>query len=421
MKKSILWIGYNFNPEPTGIGKYSGEQLAWLAKSGYTCTVISAYPYYPYWKVQEPYRARRFWYTTEVEHFASGGSLTICRCPMYIPATPSGIKRILLDLSFLITAFFRLLLLFPTKKYDIVVTVIPSVTLGLLGMLYKKVKRARFICHVHDMQVEAARDLGLIRFPKAIHALFKLERYVFDYCDVITCVGEGMSFKIKAKTRREIDIFLNTTDLAFFYPLTDKAELKTDYGFAATDKIALYSGAIGEKQGIEAVIYAAKEFTDLKRLKFIICGSGPYKSKLQDLADSLNLKNVYFFPLQPLETFNRFLNMADVHLIIQKANASDLVMPSKLNTVLAIGGVALVTANQGSGIFNLLEKHSMGLLVEAENPKALQEGILKALTEDTELLSQNARHYAENNLGVEAIMQKFEVLINNNAKSAVYN
>jgi len=31
-----------------------------------------------------------------------------------------------------------------------------------------------------------------------------------------------------------------------------------------------------------------------------------------------------FFPLQPLEKFNAFLNMADAHLILQKADAGHL-------------------------------------------------------------------------------------------------
>jgi colanic acid biosynthesis glycosyl transferase WcaI len=53
--KRILLISYNFSPEPTGIGKYNGEMIEWLVKKGYDCNVITAYPYYPYWKVQEPF------------------------------------------------------------------------------------------------------------------------------------------------------------------------------------------------------------------------------------------------------------------------------------------------------------------------------------------------------------------------------
>jgi colanic acid biosynthesis glycosyl transferase WcaI len=408
MKKSILLIGYNFSPEPTGIGKYSGEQIEWLAKNGYKCTVLATYPYYPYWKVQEPYVRSRFWYRTERQYFDSGGSITIHRCPMYIPAKPSGVKRILLDLSFLVSAFFKLVQLLPAKKFDIVVTILPSVTLGLLGIFYKKIKGAKLLCHVHDLQIEAARDLKMIKSEKAIKALFRLEKFIFDKCDAITCVGEGMARKVKEKALKDSPLFFNTTDLTLFHPIADRDRLKLSFGFNPADKVILYSGAIGEKQGIETILYAAQELQSNTRLKFVICGSGPFKDKLRSLAKSLKLQNVSFMPLQPIERFNRFLNMADVHLIVQKANAGDLVMPSKLNTVLAIGGVALITADKGSGMYSLVQNHQMGILVEAENQKALNKGILQAVTENTSEIALNARQYAESYLSIERIMKNFE-------------
>lgn len=408
MKKSILLIGYNFYPEPTGIGKYSGEQIQWLAKKGYNCSVLTSYPYYPFWKVQEPYVKDQLWYHTEIEQFDSGGSLKVYRCPMYIPGTPSGMKRVLMDFSFLISAFFKLLQLLIGKKYDLVITILPSVTLGLLGIFYKKIRGAQLICHVHDLQIEAARDLKMIKSENGIKALFKLEKYIFNQCDGITCVGEGMLRKVKEKAQRDISLFYNITDLNQFYPIGDRVALKQTFGFNPSDKIILYSGAIGEKQGIEAILYAAEKFKSRADLKFVICGSGPYKERLQSLASKLKLQNVIFMPLQPIEHFNRFLNMADVHLIIQKANACDLVMPSKLNTVLAIGGVALVTANIGSGIHSLIRKHEMGVLVDAENQNALNEGILEALGETANMLAGNARRYAETYLSVDKIMTSFE-------------
>lgn len=408
MKKRILLIGYNFYPEPTGIGKYSGEQMLWLAKMGYDCTVITTYPYYPYWKVQEPFQKKRLLYNTEKEDFVSGGKLTIFRCPIYVPSKPSGLTRIMLDLSFFLSAFIKLLLIIPQKKFDIVIAVTPSFLIGLLGILYKQINDAKLIYHIHDMQIEAARDLRMIKSKKVINSLFKIEKYIFNNCDIITCVGEGMAQKTRLKTNKKISLFINATDLKQFYPIKDRNSLKRLYGFFPTDKVILYSGAIGEKQGIDNIIYAADHFRKVNELKFVICGSGPYKEKLQNLSAKLSLQNVFFFPLQPVETFNQFLNMADLHLIIQKANAGDLVMPSKLTTVLAIGGLALVTANQGSGMYSLVKQHNMGIIVEAENQQALNEGILKAMSDDLRKISLNARKYAELNLSIDIIMSSFE-------------
>ena len=412
MKKRILLIGYNFFPEVTGIGKYNGEMMHWLARKGCDCTVITAYPYYPYWKVQEPYFRNRFLYKTENKRFESGGKLTIYRCPMYIPAQPTGFKRMLLDFSFLLSAAFKLIQLIPGPKFDSVITIAPSFQFGLLGILYKKFRNAKALYHVQDMQIEAARDLKLIKSKNIVNLLFRTEKYIFDNSDIISSISQGMISRLEAKAKKSVLLFPNWVDIDLFYPICDRAFLKERFGFKAVDKIILYSGAIGEKQGLESIIYAANEYKSYNNLVFIICGSGPYKQKLQELAVRLNVQNINFFPLQPFDKFNQFLNMADVHLVIQKINTSDLVMPSKLTTILAIGGLAVITANKDSSLYALVHKHHMGLLVEAESQVALNEGIKLAISADTSLMTANARVYAEENLSIESVMGAFKRSIN---------
>src|SRR5512146_2326686 len=45
----ILVVGLNFAPELTGVGKYSGEMAAWLARRGHDVAVVTTRPYYPQW------------------------------------------------------------------------------------------------------------------------------------------------------------------------------------------------------------------------------------------------------------------------------------------------------------------------------------------------------------------------------------
>ncbi|MGE5944970.1 MAG: WcaI family glycosyltransferase [Flavobacteriales bacterium] len=407
-EKRILLIGYNFTPEPTGIGKYSGEMMDWLAKDGYDCSVITTYPYYPYWKVQEPYFKDRFWYKKEIKNYDSNGRISIYRCPMYVPENPSGAKRMLLDVSFMISSFAIIFKMLFQKKFDTVITVVPSFQFGLLGCFYKVFKKTTLVYHIQDMQIEAAQDLKMITSEKLIKILFRVEKYIFKKTDIISSISEKMVAKIEEKADKKVLLFPNWSDTHFFKPLNNKEELKMDFGFSPTDKIVLYSGAIGEKQGLEAIVYAAEKFKDHAHIKFLICGSGPYKEKLQQLATTLHLENVIFFPLQPMDKFNQFLNMADVHLVIQKAKASDLVMPSKLTTILSVGGLALITANPDSGLYQLVAKYKMGVLVDAENQDELNDGIMHALNGNTIGIMENARAYAENYLDLNNVMKSFE-------------
>ncbi|RFM27386.1 WcaI family glycosyltransferase [Deminuibacter soli] len=409
MKKRILLVGGNFYPETTGIGKYNGEMIDWLAKQGHECTVITTFPYYPHWKVQQPYDRRWFWYKSEVrDALTEGGTkVKIYRCPHYVPANPSGVKRMMLDFSFSLSSFVKLLQLIPGKKYDMVITVVPPFHLGLLAVLYKRLRKAKFFYHIQDLQIEAARDLKMIRSEKVVKTLFSVEKYILDRADTVSSISDGMIKKIREKVKKEVTFFPNWVDISLFHPLEDKAALKQSFGFAPADKIVLYSGAIGEKQGLEAIIQVAAQMRATQGLKFLICGSGPYKEKLQKLAEQLNVNNVIFFPLQPFDKFNAFLNMADVHLVIQKAQASDLVMPSKLTTILAVGGLAVVTANPDCSLYELVNKHQIGILTEAENSAALQKGVQTAIESNHTAIHTNARNYAEKYLSIDNVLSSY--------------
>ncbi len=407
MKRRVLLVSGNYFPEPTGIGKYNKEMTDWMADNGFDCTVISTYPYYPYWKVQDPYTRKYLWYSKEELLTAKGNAVTVYRCPHYVPKKPTGIRRIALDFSFSLSVFFQILKLIGSKKFDIIITVVPPLPLGLLSVLYKKMRKARFLYHIQDLQIEAARDLQLIKSESAIRALFRIERFIIKNADSVSSISKGMISKIQEKSDdKDIVFFPNWADLSFFYPMTNKCELKKEFGFSGDDTIILYSGSIGEKQGLESILTAAKEYIG-SDVKFLICGSGPYKEKLHQMADEMELSNVIFFPLQPLEKFNRFLNMADVHLVIQKANASDLVMPSKLTTILAVGGLAVITANHDSSLHHLVSEYGMGILAEAETDEALAKAISVAIQNDNTRIKENARQYAENFLSIDKVMKRY--------------
>jgi colanic acid biosynthesis glycosyl transferase WcaI len=409
MSKRVLLIGGNFSPELTGIGKYSGEMIDKMANLGYDCTVVTSFPYYPHWKVEEPYSKTCGWFKKEIKLVAGPESypIKIYRCPHYIPQKPSGLKRIISDFTFCFSAFLKIFQLLFLKKIDYVLVVAPPFQLGLLGVLYKKVKGAKFFYHIQDLQIDAARDFDLIKSQFVINTLFKIEKYILKKADIVSSISEGMIKKIESKYPRKIVFFPNWVDTGLLFPLPESEKLKTSFGFSASDKIVLYSGAIGEKQGLEAILDAAKALKNRLDLKFVICGSGPYKEKLKEQKELMKLDNVVFLSLQPFEKLNAFLNMADIHLVLQKSSAADLVMPSKLTAILSIGGVAVITASEGSSLYDVVFEHKMGILTEPENASLLIEAIELALDSDNLVIHQNARSYAKQFLSIDEIFRRF--------------
>lgn len=400
-KKRILIIGINFSPELTGIGKYTGEMAAWLADNGFEVTVITAFPYYPNWKVQEPYSNR--FYKKELSH---DGNLKVLRCPMWVPAKPSGLKRIIHEATFFLSASIMLFAQLFRKKHDQVFCIAPPFHLGFLALLYKWLRGAKVNYHIQDLQIEAAKDLKVIKANWVFTLLFKMEKFILKRVSSISSISVGMNRKIQAKTGKDVILFPNWVDTVKFHPLDNRNSLKTKWQFKEDEKIVLYSGSIGEKQGLDALLDIAEEIKTENKIRIVICGTGPYKEKLQLKVKDRQLNNISFLPLQPMESFNEFLNMADVHLVLQKAEAADLVMPSKLTTILAAGGLSIATAFPGTSLYDVIYQYDMGILIEPENNTALKGAILFACSNQQDEKRKNARTYAEQFLNQDTILKR---------------
>jgi colanic acid biosynthesis glycosyl transferase WcaI len=411
MQRRVLLIGGNFYPEPIGIGKYNGEMIDWLAQNGYDCTVVTSYPYYPQWKVQQPYVKKSHWYRKEVKYYKPyyEKNISIYRCPQYVPGIPTGTKRMLNGFSFFMSSLLVVVKLLFKKKYDYVISVVPSFETGLLAILYKGIKGGKFLYHIQDLQIDAARDLNLIKSKPLISLLFRVEKFILKRADVVSSVSTGMMDKVKGKCDKKVQFFPNWVNSKVIYPMLNKAELKQEFGFSPNDKIILYSGAIGEKQGLDNIIYTAVSFLSEKDIKFIICGSGPYRKNLENLKEQLNVSNVVFMSTQPLDKLNHFLNMADLHLIVQKANATDLVMPSKLTNILAIGGLSVVTAVEGSSLHQLVTEHEVGIVVNPDDVLSLTIAIKDAVEHDYNNIRGNAISYAEQHFSITNIISKYSL------------
>lgn len=406
-EQSILIIGINFYPEPTGIGKYTSEFAFSLAEKGFLVSVISAFPYYPQWKIFKGYSNK--WYKKEI---IKGVSVT--RCPLYVPVSLTGLNRMLQDFSFFITAFGSLFAkMLSGKSYDLVFIASPSFMSGFLGLFYKVFyRKTKFVYHIQDLQVDAAEELGMIKSKVLINILKWGEGLILKSADFVTTISGGMEKRIKAKPYKikQQYLFPNWVDFDNIYKKVPDNTVLSHLGFPLDKKLVFYSGAVGEKQGLEMVVEAAKLATKkLPDFIFLIAGSGPYAEILKQTAAEEKLTNLFFIDLQPTVIFNELLNYAFLHLIIQKDKASDLLLPSKLTNILAVGGIAIVTASPGTTLFDIINSNKLGKVIEPENLdtfwNALEE--INAEPAAMEELKRNALEYAARYLEKDSIINGF--------------
>ncbi|QRG80649.1 colanic acid biosynthesis fucosyltransferase WcaI [Citrobacter sp. R56] len=399
----ILVYGINYSPELTGIGKYTGEMVEWMAREGHEVRVITAPPYYPQWKVGERYSSWRY--------RREEGDATVWRCPLYVPVQPSTLKRLLHLGSFALSSFFPLLAQRRWKP-DRIIGVVPTLFCTPGMRLLAKLSGARTLLHIQDYEVDAMLGLGLAgkgKRGKVARLAAAFERSGLHHVDNVSTISRSMMNKAQEKgvAAEKIIFFPNWSEVARFRDVSDDdvRTLRAQLELPLDRKIILYSGNIGEKQGLESVIAAAEQLCE-QPLLFAIVGQGGGKARLEKMARERGLENIKFFPLQPYAALPALLKMGDCHLVVQKRGAADAVLPSKLTNILAVGGNAVITAEAQTELGQLCDSYpGIAVCVEPESVDALVSGIMQALA-----MPENntvARDYAERTFDKENVLRQF--------------
>jgi colanic acid biosynthesis glycosyl transferase WcaI len=398
----ILIYGINYSPELTGIGKYTGEMSEWMVQQGNDVSIITAMPYYPEWKIHPLYKSK--WWHKEIIN-----GVKTYRCPIYVPQEVNSKKRILHEFSFLLSSSFRWITTLFKKKYDLVITICPPFHIGISSYLYSILKKTTLITHIQDLQIDAAKDLDMLSNKKALNLMFKTEKFLLKNSNYISTLTSGMKKRVETKGIPENKIIMlpNWVDTDFIYPIQKSNSLRSLFNIPLEDTVILYSGNMGKKQGLEIIINVAAHYSDQPNIHFLMVGSGVEKAYLETMTEEKGLSNIRFYPLQPYSQLPSLLATADIHLVLQKQEASDLVMPSKLTGILAAGGCAIVTAQPGTSLYEDIKKYNMGILCEPESAKSLKNAIDHALSNDTSCIRKNARKYAENYLNKDRILLSF--------------
>lgn len=368
---SLLVIGLNYAPEPVGIGPYTAGMCEVLVRSGHRVTAIVGKPYYPQWRSDPAYAGG--WLESEEN------GVKLVRCPHFVPQDPVGIRRFAHLVSFAITAMIPAVRIARRERPQVVFCVAPALLSAITAILAAWLCGARLWVHVQDFEVETAFATGLMS-EKSLHGRLAIwaEGWILRQADRVSTIGPQMLAKLGEKgipSERRLEL-RNWADARFTNDPAGARELRTSWGLE-NKVIALYSGNIARKQGIEILIDAARQLQDRTDIAFVICGEGPNRPALELRARGLG--NVQLHDLQPAERMGAMLTMADLHLLPQIAGAADLVLPSKLTNMLASAKPVIATTVPGTGLHDEID--GCGVCVPPGDPAALAMAIT-ALADD---------------------------------------
>ena len=401
-KIRILLVGLNYAPDFIGIPKYTTEFCEDLARRGHTVEIVTAPPYYPAWIVPAAYRGG--WRSETIN------GVKIHRAPIFVPAKPSGLTRLLHLLSFTISSLPCALFVACSHRPNIVVAVAPSLLSAPVALLAARLTGARTWLHVQDFEVDAAFELGMLKSTTGRRVAEYIERGLLRGFDRVSAISESMRRLLVRKgldedstieLRNWVDV-----DAVTMRPSSNTA-YRSELNIPASQVVALYSGNMAGKQGLERLA----EMVGLLEHKapqvtVILCGQGPLRETLE--ASCAGKGNVHFMDLQPSARLPELLATADIHLLPQRAEAADLVLPSKLTGMLASGRPVVAMAEAGTGLS--VEVEGCGLTVAPGDAEAMASAVI-SLSEDQPKrlrLGLAARERAEARWKMSAVIDGFE-------------
>jgi colanic acid biosynthesis glycosyl transferase WcaI len=400
MKNNITLIGINFYPEDTAIGLYSTQMCEYLSKQGYDISVITGFPYYPQWEIKESYKNKSTFLTEQKEN------ITIHRYKQYVPKNPSFKSRIIHLLDF---TFGSLRNIFKIKKSDLVICVVPFTTSIFLGLVLAKLRGAKVWVHIQDFEFDAAVESGLAGKKSGIkskifNGLFWIEKKLLDKSNIISTISYGMIEKLKTKTNTEHYFFPNWVDENFINPSKSK-----QHNYLKSDKFKiLYSGNIGAKQDWDFFLRILDKFKDEDQIEFIIVGAGAKKDWLVE--NSSKYKNIKHYDPIEYENLPDLLCSADLHILFQKNDVIDTVMPSKLLGMMASGKPSLVTGNLSSEVAKAFNISKGGYFFDSEDIDNCSKIIdnLKTNKEISIITGQKARTHVTENFSSRKVLENFK-------------
>ncbi|WP_299127949.1 WcaI family glycosyltransferase [uncultured Winogradskyella sp.] len=396
--KNITFISLNYAPEDTAIGLYSTQWVEYLKNKGFKVTVVTAFPYYPKWEISQAYKNKKTFLKEEND------GIKILRYKQYVPKTPSFLKRIIHLLDFTFGSFINLNKI---KDCDLVISIVPFTTSAFLGYLHKKRHGAKLWAHIQDFEFDAALQTGVGKKKNYFFSpLFSLEKWLFSRPDLVSTISHTMLKKLSLKSSADQFFMPNWIDEKEINPSTSKT-----HPYLNTNKIKiLYSGNIGDKQDWEIFLQFCKDI-DKSTYEIVVVGDGSKKDWLVSKIESFN--NVKHYQPVPFKELSDLLCSADVHILFQKSEVLDTVMPSKVLGMMASSKLSVIIGNDKSEVKTIFKNSDSGLYFSSYS-KSIIETINNFINDKARLHQNgiNSRTYVIENFSKNTILKKmYEKLV----------
>lgn len=382
----IKFVSQYFYPEP-----FSNTNIAsGLLAAGHSLTVMTAVP---------NYGSEAFYpgYSNHQQRSGEWRGVRIERMWTF----PRGKNK--LSLIFNYAAFVlsgtRHALSIKKGEYDLVfVSLLSPIFMAIPAIIIARRLNIPLVYWLQDLWPESATENLGIRSPLILKSLASVCGWIYRKADLLLVQSKAFpryldGHGVKAE---HIKVFPNTAPKDFS-PLArgdvERPDFLPQNGFNL-----MYAGNVGEAQGFDAVVEAAKRVDAECDVNWIIVGDGRGMQRLRKLVEQEGLQDRFVFAGRfPEEKMPGFFAHADAMLVILKDfPIFSLTVPYKVHTYLSSGRPILAALN-GEGAHTVKESGA-GFAVPAEDSAKLAaavETMARLPPKDREAMGCKGREYFE--------------------------
>lgn len=360
--------------------------------------MITAHPHYPEWRIREGYGG---WIRRETV-----AGVPITRMRHYVPKKPSGLRRLLSELSFGVRLLFA-----RWGNPDVVLLVSPTLFSTAVAAIrvHWGIRKPALGIWVQDLY-----SLGVIETGTGgawiARLMTRVESSTLKSATGVAVIHERFKSFVVARlgvNDSDVVVIRNWSHLPTV-PLPDRASVRHSRGWGEDEIVVLHAGNMGAKQALENVVHAAR-LTDERavKLRFVLLGDGNRRSRLEELAEGV--RRIEFIDPLPDDQFQQVLASADILLVNEKPGVLEMAVPSKITSYFSTGLPVIAATDRGSVTAGEIESSGGGIRIDAGHPEQLVDAAL-TLARDHELchtLGEAGKRFRESHLSQDAAIDRY--------------
>ncbi|MDX2191619.1 MAG: glycosyltransferase family 4 protein [Bacteroidota bacterium] len=373
---------------PGGVGNNRSFEFAkYFVDSGHKVSIITTSAYFP-----KDFLRKSFWIKT-IEY----QSIIVHVLPVAYSHHMHFFRRAISFVQFLLWASIYSLFI---KSPDLTYCISTPPTVGLIGILLKKIKKVPFVFEVFDLWPEVPIVLLGIqnRFVKSV--LYHFEKIIYNKADLIIGLSEGISQSIikKGINSSKVKTIVNGTNIDYFRPCFEKNQAKYILNIDKDDFVVLYAGTIGKANGCSFIVKVAKLIQNkgFNKVKFLFVGDGNEKKNVSKLVVDQGLVNCFFVDAVSKNEVIKFFNAANIGIVtfapykVLETNSAN-----KWYDYLSCG-LPVITNYKGWEA-EFMEKYSSGFSTDNTNYELFATIIIDLYLDriKCQIMGENARKVAE--------------------------